>query len=454
MLEKFSKRIKTHKIEILLFLLFFISYAYFINGFHSANEGSSLALTKAIVNYHKFSIDEYKDLASVDISYYNGHFYSDKDIGRALFAIPIYILNKMLGFTSDIQAFLSVELMTAFFSAASIVLLYQLVLFLKGSRGTALILAFVYGFATILFSFSKTFFAHPYSAFFSLFGFLTMLVAMKGESKKYLIYSGIFFGISVLMEYTNIFVVAIFFLYYLYKKHFENIPFFIIPFLVLTTIIPFYNYAIFGNFFETTYNYQYSYGNIESIYFRADFLKEGLNGNLFSSWRGLFYYSPILIFSALGFFYWFKDDKDKILPAMLVLSFISILIFYSATPAWRGGNSYGPRYLIAVMPFIVLPIWRVIEKYKKNLLFWILFSILFVYSSIFAGLGSFVGPAPAESFKNPFWEQLLPTFMSGHIDSYVYGVNNFSLVAMIIIELFLFWRLLKNFKLKETLKSL
>jgi MFS family permease len=447
--------ISEFKTEIKIFLLLFIVYAYFITGFHSANEGSALALTKAIVDNQKLSIDEYKDLASVDISYYKDHYYSDKDLGRAFLGVPIYAIDKLFGFTSDSQVFFSMELVTAFFSAASVVLLYRFVIFLKGSRGAALILALVYGLATILFSFSKTFFAHPYSAFFSLLGLFALVAGMrvrednkKHLAKKYLVYSGISFALSVLMEYTNLFVVAIFFIYYFYKSRFKNILFLIIPFLVLTSIIPLYNYSIFGNFFETTYNHHYSYGNIESIYFRADFLKEGLYGLLFSTWRGLFYYSPILLFSLPGFFYWFKDRNDRTLPVALLLSFIAILLFYSATPAWRGGNSYGPRYLISVMPFIVLPMWKIIEKYGKNKVFQVIFIVLFLYSTIFVSAGSFTGPCPAESSTNPFLQQNLPQLISGSLDSYLYQRNKLTLCFMIIIEFFLLWQLLKDFKYK------
>jgi hypothetical protein len=177
-------------------------------------------------------------------------------------------------------------------------------------------------------------------------------------------------------------------------------------------------------------------------------LKEGLYGLLFSTWRGLFYYSPILLFSLPGFFYWFKDRNDRTLPAALLLSFIAILLFYSATPAWRGGNSYGPRYLVSVMPFIVLPMWKTIEVYGKKRIFWIIFCVLFAYSAVLVSAGSFAGPSPAESFTDPFWQQIFPQLMSGSLDSYLYQQNKLTLYFMVIIEFFLLWQLLKDFKYK------
>jgi hypothetical protein len=207
-----------------------------------------------------------------------------------------------------------------------------------------------------------------------------------------------------------------------------------------------YNYLIFGTPFILTYSFHYSYGNIlETIYFRSDYLREGLNGLLFSTWRGLFYYSPILLLSFVGFFYWFRKEKDKMLPLVLLFSFIAVLLFYAATPAWRGGNSYGPRYLLAVMPFIVLPMWKTIETYEKNRIFWIIFSTLFAYSAVLVSTGSFIGPCPAESFTDPFWQQSFPLLKSGFLDSYLYGQSKSTAFILIIVEVVLLWLVLKDF---------
>jgi len=438
--------ISEFKTELKMFLLLFIAYAFFITGFHSANEGSALALTKAIVDDKTLSIDNYRDLASVDVSFYNGKYYSDKAPGRAFLGIPIYLIDKLFGFTQPHQVFFSMELMTAVFSALSVVLFYIFCLFMKISKRTSFILSAVYGFATILWTFSKTFFAHPYSAFFNLLALFTLLIAMRENKKKYLIYSGISFGITFLLEYTNIFVVIFLFVYYFFKLRFKNIFLLIMPFIAVLSLLLLYNYLIFGTPFILTYSFHLSYGNIiETIYFRSDYLKEGLNGLLFSTWRGLFYYSPILLLSFVGFFYWFRKEKDKMLPLVLLLSFVTVLLFYAATPAWRGGNSYGPRYLLAIMPFIVLPMWKTIEKYGKNRTFWIIFSVLFAYSAVLVSTGSFIGPCPAESFTDPFWQQSFPLLKSGFLDSYLYGQNKYTVFVLIVVGTVLLWFILKDF---------
>ena len=150
-----------------------------------------------------------------------------------------------------------------------------------------------------------------------------------------------------------------------------------------------------------------------------------------------------------------KDEKkNRLLPIVLVLASASVLIFYAASPAWRGGNSYGPRYLIAVMPFIVLPMMKMIEKFKSRVVFWMIFAVLFAYSAVFAALGSFVGPAPAENFTNPFWQSLLPTFRTGYLDSYMFSVIKPSLALMIVAEFCILILLSKEIELARKVKSL
>lgn len=444
-----------NKVEIYIFLLAFIVYGYFITGFHSANESSALALIKAIVEDHSLAINNFKDLASVDVSLYNGNYYSDKPPGRAIFGIPVYILDKFFGFTSEQQVYFSMEIITVMISALSVVLIYRFAIFLKIHKNTALILAIIYGFATISWAFSRTFFAHPYSAFFNLLALYTLLLALKKNERKYLIYSGISMGISFLMEYTNFFVIIVFGAYYLYRNRLKNIPnIFIlgISFLAVVSILLVYDYSIFGNPLITTESYQLSYGNIvQTQLFKTSELRNGLNGLLFSNTGGLFYFSPILLLSVFGLFQWIREDINnkkieyRYLSLILLLSFVSVLLFYAAKEGWRGGNSFGPRYLLPVIPFLLIPLGKAVQQNSKNKLFWIVFSIFFVYSIFVALLGGVNDPTPAEIFQDPIYDHNLPILLNGQLDSYLYGQNRSTLTVLVLVVFVLLYLLLKDF---------
>ncbi len=83
-------------------------------------------------------------------------------------------------------------------------------------------------------------------------------------------------------------------------------------------------------------------------------------GILFSPGAGLFIYAPILFTAFVGFFDFYKKNKSE---CLLFFSFVSIFVlFYSAGNYWHGFNGWGPRYLLPIVAFIILPLGASIEK--------------------------------------------------------------------------------------------
>jgi hypothetical protein len=80
---------------------------------------------------------------------------------------------------------------------------------------------------------------------------------------------------------------------------------------------------------------------------------EALAGNLVSPARGLFIYSPFLIFAAAGFVIALRRLEDRALP----LAFAAIVFLHwvavSRFPHWWVGYSYGPRAMSDILPFLI-----------------------------------------------------------------------------------------------------
>ncbi len=79
---------------------------------------------------------------------------------------------------------------------------------------------------------------------------------------------------------------------------------------------------------------------------------EALLGNLISPARGLFVFSPVLIFAISGFWLAMQTREGRSLH--IAFGFIIALhwILVSHLENWWGGHSFGPRYMSDVLPFL------------------------------------------------------------------------------------------------------
>ena len=68
-----------------------------------------------------------------------------------------------------------------------------------------------------------------------------------------------------------------------------------------------------------------------------------LLGNLVSPSRGMFTYSPVLLFALTGFVFALRETEGRLLYLAYGAIVIGMLIAISLIPAWWAGHSYGPR---------------------------------------------------------------------------------------------------------------
>jgi hypothetical protein len=112
-----------------------------------------------------------------------------------------------------------------------------------------------------------------------------------------------------------------------------------------------------------------TYGTLVPPYYQpnrltaSDTFIEAVAGNLISPARGLFVFSPVLILSIWGAFLLFRHTTYRLLPSLLIASFLGHLVAISLFPHWWGGHSYGPRLMSDTLPtliFFLLPAIRFI----------------------------------------------------------------------------------------------
>jgi len=97
---------------------------------------------------------------------------------------------------------------------------------------------------------------------------------------------------------------------------------------------------------------------------------------LFYPYRGLFFYNPILILSLIGLFFMFKNYKLETI--LIIISFILLLLMSSVQWMWWQGSSFGPRLLMLIIPFFMLPLMFCIKKINKNILLFFMILCIFI----------------------------------------------------------------------------
>ena len=90
----------------------------------------------------------------------------------------------------------------------------------------------------------------------------------------------------------------------------------------------------------------------------------GLYANLFSPGRSLFLYSPpaVLTLFALGRFY----RRQPAEAVLFVAIFLLYLLPYSVYGHWHGGWAWGPRLLLPILPFLLLPAGYFVDSHRHR----------------------------------------------------------------------------------------
>lgn len=397
---------------ITLFLILSICYGYFLPKWADWGANSRADIVYAFGDKGTLKIDDYHtntgDLACFPGPFKadpnnvlggdcTGNFYSDKSPGPSLLALPFYMVFKGVAALPPIQNFINsgkgvgslgdtlnpdgqgirpqavYEYMAlafiTFFASAIPSALLGVVVFLMACRfakkeSYAFVLALAYGLATMAFPYSNALYQHQLAAFGAFVGFyLLWRVIYENASLNWLWAVGVLFSFSAITEYPIIPALAILFLWALYRMP-NRIALYriIIGALPLLIIFAGFNLLAFNTIIPVGYKYSTNWQGEHQSGFLSLQLPSGDNllrlyGLTFSPIRGIFITSPFLLLAIWGFYLMWKELKDRRGATTAIALFIAFFLFYnSSSIMWWGGFTIGPRYLIPMLPFFVLPI--------------------------------------------------------------------------------------------------
>jgi 4-amino-4-deoxy-L-arabinose transferase-like glycosyltransferase len=344
-----------------LFALLFSIYLLTFSGvYHSSDERSMLAVSDSLARRGALDINLYRWLGLQQGQFGpDGDLYSHKGLGTSLAALPLTWLALQWPQLGNVQ---TAMLTMAFVTALTGALLFLYVRQLKFGQAVALGVALLYGLATMAWVYARYLFSESLTGLALLAAALFLLRYRDGGRSVDVLLAGSCLGVTVLTRLNDALVIALFALLliaYAWQRGERTLGRLVgllalmgVPVLAALAADGLYNYLRFGNPLDTGY----LFGQREQF---STPLFTGLYGLTFSPGRGLFWHNPILLAALAGWPALVRRHRaEGLLAAGVGLYY---LLFWSLWYLWWGGHSWGPRFLVAALPFAILPLAPVLE---------------------------------------------------------------------------------------------
>jgi hypothetical protein len=364
---------------VILFAAFMLLWALLTKVHtHSWQEESRLATVQALVEQGTFIIDHTEFNRTGDKVFIDGHFYSDKTPLLSVAAAGVYsILHHNFGLTLDpticvpdedpaaCRAFTPIGTrFTAFYwitlifiggSASLLIVLFWRAMLQAGASGTlASALAVALGLASPLAPYSGVFAGHVPAALCLFAGFFFLL---REPSRLRVFFAGLLISLSANIDLTLAIFIATFGLWLLFTRWRLLLPYglgALVPFAMSAainywaagTIVPLYfdpkAYDFVGTVLNTTV------GGTNGFYsweFGARYAYD-----MFIGQRGLFSFTPMLIFAFVGIGVAIKQHQQRGFALTVLAGSLIFAAYLILRTDNFGGLAWGTRWFVPLVP--------------------------------------------------------------------------------------------------------
>ncbi len=323
------------------------------------------------------------------------HWLSSYPLGPAFTALPIYAVAGLFKpdlYTNGMEPYFAERFgdeevtvayrmekwAAAIIAALSVAFMWLILGRLAGGWGGAALTA-AYAFGTpMMSSASQALWTHGPSCL----ALAIALYLLLHPSRRPMFYAlaGLAAGWAFFCRPSNALPLAVLGPWILYRGRWSSVAF-VIGAAIVAGAASFLNYEIYGNILG-------GYNGQTTIFTR--FIPEAMEGVLLSPSRGLFVFSPFLLFATIcGIRRVVRSPLDWGAGCMLAAS--ASIALYGFWPDWSGGYSFGPRMLCDAVPFLMIPLAEDFDWIRRSRTALGIFAASIVLSCWINGMGAYRG---------------------------------------------------------------
>lgn len=325
---------------------------------YSSDEETMLAVAESLVQRGSFAIEP-DFLMNYAAGGRDGERFSRYGAGQSLLLVPFVAAGNALAplfpdHAADFVLRLVVLMLPAIVMAATGVVLYAWVRAMGYTVRVALLVGLLFGFTSLAVPYSRTLFAEPTATLLLvLCGY-----AIRRERVGWWLVAGAAAGAALAVKTQVALALPVLALYALSVswqptraatlrqvggRGLAGLAGLAVPLGLLLL----YNWYIFGSPFTS------GYGSLDPTSELNTPFQHGAYGLLFSPGKGLLVFAPTVL---LGFGGMLLGGRQQWRESMLALLLLLVHVaFYARLDYWHGDGSWGPRYLVFVVPFLYLP---------------------------------------------------------------------------------------------------
>ncbi|MGA7731853.1 MAG: hypothetical protein WCD37_11360 [Chloroflexia bacterium] len=353
---------------------------------YSPDEETMLEASRSLVEQGSWAMPASGSL--VQVEGVDGRTYSQYGPGQSFAAAPWVAAGRLIGtiFPKDQAGFplrLLLGTYNALITAGIVALFAALGLALGYSRRACLIGALALGFCTYLWPHGRTFFSEPLTAL-ALFASFYLLAKDRTRTTEtghptlplHTLASGALFALAIATKVQYVVTLPAFLIYLTWrgwdtpknqdntqskiqnpKSKIQNLAFWLFGLALGLLPLMLYNWLVFGSPLSTGYGLDAA-NTLTNPFF------EGVLGLLLSPGKGLLWFALPLLLALWGWPRFAGTHRPE--AAFIVVLALPVIGLFSLYSFWHGDGSWGPRYLIPVLPFLLLPMLEISDEGRKT----------------------------------------------------------------------------------------